>query len=460
MTANRYLQILLLRWRVVAACVLLGIGLGALGSALLPKTYTAHSDVIGTVVPGSDVSAVQASDYVDGWLPDVVAIARSSMFAQRVAAALGPEWTPAGVRESLEFTVAPDTAVIEITGTSGSEERAQNLANEAATELTAPPQDTDIVAATDLDMRVLGDATSNAVTVSPRPIVLLGSGLIGGVLLGLVLAPLRNHLDQRFRRLTDFQHFFDAPILAVLGRPLRGRDRALGASTTAQGLFGRLSNTITANLPMYIAVGGVDGVGADVGWQLAKIASAAGFRTAVVSSHTSRDDHLYLERVSATNTAPSSIVIPIAERRVVTPESLAGALSTCEKSLDIVIFINDDLVKNQRTSILLERCSRVLLVCSRFTRIQSLHATRDLVNWSGCQTWGLVLIQDRRRGRPHSSRQKYLPLRYGVDRPASSEKAGVATHTDTHGTRADGSVTSLPEERSRREAGKQDSPAL
>lgn len=398
MTANRYLQILLLRWRVVVACIVLGVGIATMGALMVPKSYSARSDVIGTVAPGSSVTAVQASEYVDSWLPDVVAVARSSTFAQRVAEALGPDWTPAGVRAALEFTVVPDTAVIEITGTSSSKDRAQKLANEAADELTAPPRGNDVVAATDLQMLVLGDATMNAVNVSPASTVLLGSGLLGGVLLGLVLAPLRNTLDRRIRQLADIRQFFDAPVLAILGRAARGRDRSLGASTTVEGLFGRLSGTITANLPMYIAVGGIAGAGTDVGWQLARVASSAGFRTAVVSSGSGQDKHLYLEPVSAARNPRGSGDTPT-DRTILTPEGLAGALSDCEKHLDLVVFVNDDLVDNQRASIILERCSGALLLCSRFVKIQALHATRDLVQWSRCPVWGLVVVQPKRRKR-------------------------------------------------------------
>lgn len=131
-----YLDTVRGRWWVVLLCVIAGLSLATGYVFLAPKTYTATAAVSVNVISSDPFNASRsASGLIDAG--GEAQIAGSYAVAERAASELGPDFTPAQVRESVTVISVADTTILRISSTSDSPEDARAIADTVAAQYVA-----------------------------------------------------------------------------------------------------------------------------------------------------------------------------------------------------------------------------------------------------------------------------------------------------------------------------------
>ncbi|MBL1083023.1 hypothetical protein JK359_13690 [Streptomyces actinomycinicus] len=294
----------LLRYRTALA---LGIGLGLVGATLFGvlrgDSYTSAGEVLvrSTVDPFSPFG-VSVDNQVS--MGTERRIALGADVAARAARSLHEPSRAGALSRGLSVSYAPDTQVLKFAFSAGSPARAARVTNafldayltdrqarikgmasrvtqglqQQLTPLLAEQQKArkpDPVLGdriTTLQKRIADirahDTTGGDIVRSgthptrpsgPGPVDLLGLGLLGGLLLGVVLAWLRSTLEPRARSAAEVQDALGAPVLAVLpdrrrGAGPRGPDGTDGLAGTYRALAFRLRHRTGASAPTSLLV--------------------------------------------------------------------------------------------------------------------------------------------------------------------------------------------------------------
>ncbi|MFL6057161.1 MAG: Wzz/FepE/Etk N-terminal domain-containing protein [Actinoallomurus sp.] len=291
-----YLAMLKRRWWVVIAAAALGVALAALLVVVMPKTYSAFT-VVNVTATTLD-SGSQSGKQQDINLQTEAQRVRSYDVAERVARDLHTKETPTDLSASVSVNVPNNSTVIYITvdasTAQASRDRAHAFAQAylddrrdgatsvlmsqmAALERQINSLSKQLRTMTDKvqknlvvsQMQALNNKASDlrvtAANVSPGQIITdarlptspsdpsllryLPSGLVGGLLLGVVLAILLDRTDKRVRTAQDIERVLDLPVLVDIPAK-RGRE-GLGLlparSRTGQS-FHELSHVLTATL--------------------------------------------------------------------------------------------------------------------------------------------------------------------------------------------------------------------
>lgn len=233
MELRYYLATLAAAWRVVLACVLVGIAAGGVYSLLVPPTYTATTKVYVTLSSATSVQdLVQGGQFVAQAVQSFSEVADTPAVLSPVIEQLklGESTATLAGRVTTSFTTG--SAVLTISAEDGSADRAARIANAVATSLGR-------VAGT-LTPNTGGPATSvelNQVQPATPPSGPSGPGLtfeavlggLVGLLVAVVVVILRKSLDRRLRTAEDFEAMAYVPLLGEvdLVRTKRGRPLAL-----------------------------------------------------------------------------------------------------------------------------------------------------------------------------------------------------------------------------------------
>lgn len=257
-----YLRVLGGRWRVVVATIAVCIVAAALVLAAVSKTYTAHAQLLVT-----PISATSDEDFVgvpvlrDSTISPTTSVLTVAKVVKTPATLALVQRAYGGTSgESLagDVTVTPlsQTSIVDIAATSSSPDGAARLANTfarativqrtaafqrglRATVATLQKQSnalhggtvdaqraalqarlavlTPLLGKQDPTLQIFDRAAPPTSAAAPRPALTLGAAAVVGILLGLLLALLRERTDSRVRRLDH--------VLAEL--PLAGRRHAV-----------------------------------------------------------------------------------------------------------------------------------------------------------------------------------------------------------------------------------------
>jgi capsular exopolysaccharide synthesis family protein len=143
----------------------------------------------------------------------------SRRVAESVADRLGDDTDPRDLREQVEATVVPETVILEISATDADPERAADLAQAYAEELSllvdeleTPKGKQDAV----IKATLVDDGHIAEDPVSPQPLRNLALAGVLGLLLGVGLAVARELLDTSVKGADDVAGITDAPVLGTI----------------------------------------------------------------------------------------------------------------------------------------------------------------------------------------------------------------------------------------------------
>ena len=191
---REFFDILRRRWLSIVTITLLTLASVAAMTLMMPKSYTASTQIF-LAGSGDSVSALApASSVVEKQMASYAELATSPKLLNKVVAQLGLHATAVELADSIEANVPVGTVIIEIAATDPDPRQAARIANAVGTELGKAAGDltprlangSEAVRATTLSVAQVPTSPS-----SPNILRNLGLGLLGvpfGALLWLVLA--------------------------------------------------------------------------------------------------------------------------------------------------------------------------------------------------------------------------------------------------------------------------------
>ena len=255
-----YLAVVRRRWRIVLVLTCCGLLTGIVAIKLATKEYTATVSVYVTALEGADSQAA-------GGVPrpvnmdNAAHLVSSQQVAALAARRLRSPLAGSQLRSRVSVTVPANTTILKISCQAPKAGDAAACANAVAGAYLSV-RVTDAVGLvsrqahhTTLAGRVITPASAPASPSSPRPVLLLASGLLAGLVIGLLAAFLVDHRDQRLRTRRDVERFLGLPVVPSLpfvcmpetGQPGRSAVTAVPASLATER-FTELGRFATAGL--------------------------------------------------------------------------------------------------------------------------------------------------------------------------------------------------------------------
>ncbi len=238
------LSVIRRRWRNVLFVTLVGLATATAATLLMTPQYTASArlffgvpggDTVTDLAQGSTFTAKQMSSYAE--------VATSPLVLDRVIEDVGLATTAADLGERVTAVAPPDTVILEISVTDLDAATAAAIGNAIASRVASVTADltparadgSDAVRATVLAPAMVPDGPS-----SPSLVRNLALGLLGGLVLGVGLALLRQKLDTKIRGEQDVKTVTERAILGVVpfdseapSHPVVLHDDPLGARSEA-----------------------------------------------------------------------------------------------------------------------------------------------------------------------------------------------------------------------------------
>ncbi|WP_308467861.1 polysaccharide biosynthesis tyrosine autokinase [Rathayibacter soli] len=234
MELRDYIRILRKGWILIVVCVLAGVGIAAVYSALTTPKYQASTELYVSVQTSN---AAQTADLAQGTtfarqaVTSYVSVVNSARVLDRVISDLG--LTVSASKLSSQITAASplNTVLIDITATDSDPAQAAKIANSVGknvayvvvNQLEKPSGDTPSL----VRIETIQPATAPAKPSSPNVPLNLVLGLLVGLAVGIGAAVLRSVLDTRIHSSRDIELVTQTPILGGINLDPDAKKRPL-----------------------------------------------------------------------------------------------------------------------------------------------------------------------------------------------------------------------------------------
>ncbi len=256
MQFRELLGVLRARWRTVAACLLVVVGVTAWVTLSTTPSYTASSRVYLTIdrpadLARSDPGGVTVMRYND--LKTLAEVLYSPTVMDPLRAELG---LPAGAGVGVSLAISETASVMDIFGTSSDPQMAAAIANK-----TGPVLAKVAVQFSPLLSQSAPNAASVAITTASAPGLPtspnvrrnLAIGLLIGLALGVGVAMIRHAMDTRVRTEGDLAALSDRPVLAQVPIDAGAAEQPLTFQDAPHGAHAESIRRLRTNL-MFVDV--------------------------------------------------------------------------------------------------------------------------------------------------------------------------------------------------------------
>ncbi|MGI3780875.1 MAG: YveK family protein, partial [Janthinobacterium lividum] len=288
MELRGYLHALRLRWWLVAGLAVLGALLGLVAYLLTPSVYASTVTFYVSVPPTGGGSSATSTQYAQAKVSSYVSLVRSEEVARRVVADQKLTASPSSVASSITASAQLNTTLLTVTVRDGSAGRAASVARGVADTFGPFVDELDNAGrpAQVIGVDVVSGPTSASSPVSPDLKKFFALGLLAGLVLGALLAVLRDLLDVTVRSSTAAAELVGAPTLAVVDEDpdVRGRAEAIRQLRTNLA-FLRAAGTPTAGAEVVVVTSALGGEGkTTTALDLARSFAEAGERVLLVEA--------------------------------------------------------------------------------------------------------------------------------------------------------------------------------
>lgn len=247
-----YLKVIGRRWLVILVLGMLGAGAAWAYASTLPTLYRSTSSVFVSSLRGETTSElVQGSTYTQDIVQSYAQLATMPVVLDPVIANLGLETTAQRLAGSVTANTPLNTVIIEITVTDGSAERAAAIADGITASLSTAVQSLAPRGPNNSASITLQTVSSAQIPTSPsypNTSLVVITGLMLGIALGVLYALARETLDTRVRGEKDLARVTDAPLLGKVGRKRRADGTGLVMLSRPYGAIAENYRRIRANL--------------------------------------------------------------------------------------------------------------------------------------------------------------------------------------------------------------------
>jgi receptor protein-tyrosine kinase len=211
-----YLRIARRRWLLIAACLVLAVGLAALLTFRTTPLYSSTAQLFIST-PGSDTSqAYQGSLFSQQRVTSYADLVTSREVAQQVLDRTDSDLTPTELSEKVSATAIPETVLLDISVSDPDAEVAQELSQAYARVMTGfiaeleRPTDG---GPSPIKATIAENASLATSPYTPQPVRNLGLAAVLGLLVGLGAAVLRELLDTTLKSPDDVAAVADTSVM-------------------------------------------------------------------------------------------------------------------------------------------------------------------------------------------------------------------------------------------------------
>ncbi|MEC3918659.1 Wzz/FepE/Etk N-terminal domain-containing protein [Nocardia sp. CDC160] len=220
-----YWRLLRRRWAIIVAAVVICAGAAYGYAASLPTEYTASSSVYISMATGTSVNdSYQGGLAAQQRVRSYVDLASSVTVATYVHDQLGLKSSVNDLRGRISAVSPPATTIIIISVKDSTAAGARTLTDEVVSQFRALVSRLEVIqsdAAPAARAEVIDKAQTPTQPSGPQKKRYYVLGILGGLVLGLGAALVRDRLDKRVRTSTELEAFLPVPILGIVddGRP-------------------------------------------------------------------------------------------------------------------------------------------------------------------------------------------------------------------------------------------------
>ncbi|MDO8106812.1 polysaccharide biosynthesis tyrosine autokinase [Isoptericola sp. b441] len=233
---------------VVATTLLLTLGVGVLSHYSQP-VYRSSASLYFSLELGQSASDLnQGAAYTQNQMLSFAQLATLPFVLEPVISDLGLSTNARELAKNVSVNLPQDTKILEVAASSTSAQRAANIANAVAAQLKIGVED--LTKRSDgtstVSVRVVKQAEVPNYPIAPNTKRNVLAAFVAGLLLGVVLAYLRDVLDTRVRRPDDVARVADVPVLGQIGRATgrRGSSRSVAFDDERAEQFRRLRTNL------------------------------------------------------------------------------------------------------------------------------------------------------------------------------------------------------------------------
>ncbi len=256
MSVHDVLRILRARRLILLLCTLSGALLAAAAVQTATPMYEATSSVyfsLPSATSGNDLS--QGANYTQAQMLSYASLSDQPIVLQPVIARLGLPVTPSDLARQVTANASNNTVVIELTVADPSPARAAAIANGVATQLISTssslsPRTEGGDAA--IKGTVVAVATPPRFPSSPNKRRDVAAGLLAGIIIGGVVALVRERTDTRLRTASDLSALTAIPVIGEVGASAALQQR--GSQIAGAGREAEAYRRIRTNLE-FLTVG-------------------------------------------------------------------------------------------------------------------------------------------------------------------------------------------------------------
>lgn len=236
MDLHGFLKALARRWPTVAVCLVLAIGAALAATALSTPVYEARTQLFVATRTGEDTTQLnQGQSFSQARVQSYAAIVTTRQVTEPVVRELGLRTTPEKLASSITAGAPLNTVLINITVKDTEPKRAARIANAVARRFSAvverletprrtagaqrsgrSPGGEGGTPASPVSLGITQEAVAPVAPVSPRPMLNLAAGVLGGLLLGAGFVALRETLDTTFKTNEALSEFTALPGLGTI----------------------------------------------------------------------------------------------------------------------------------------------------------------------------------------------------------------------------------------------------
>lgn len=211
-----YLRAIRKGWWIIVSTAIVGGGLGALVNyQSTPQYASTVTFFISTPTQGGG-SALSADQFATRRITSYVGLLSSDIVAQRIIDKTGIDQTAGQVRKEIVGDADLNTVLLTATVTDPSPQNSIVIAGAIASEFGKIVDQVDPIGPSQVVLRVISGPTLNSVPVSPRKSLNLTIGIVGGLVVGIIIALLRQILDTTIRSPQAMRALSDSPVLGVV----------------------------------------------------------------------------------------------------------------------------------------------------------------------------------------------------------------------------------------------------
>ena len=212
----------ILRKHIITIVITFFVVLGAIitMTAMSPVQYSTTTQLFATYNDASDGTANSSeqnngSSYIMGQIKSYPALTTTQSVLQPVIEDLGLHTSVAQLKEQVSVTNPANTAFVNISVTDGDPIQAANIANAIAKSLSSVVENTLYAsgAHSSVKLSIVQPAVASSVPSAPNWKLNILIGIVGGLIVGVFAALLKDVLSKRIQDGDDISEYIDAPII-------------------------------------------------------------------------------------------------------------------------------------------------------------------------------------------------------------------------------------------------------